>query len=658
MNNLKNIYIVEDEIILAMDIKHNLISLGYNVAGTSSNGEDCLEKIKDLKIDLILMDINLSKTLTGLETARIIDQNENIPIVFLTAFSDDNTLKQIKETGYYGYITKPFKSIDLKTEIEFTLDRYEKLQTLKTENKQSQQNLRKTEEFFQQVVNNVSDFIYQINLKGYFIYVNPTALQQTGFKKKELLKMKYSSLLKPEYKQQAYHYFKNLHDQKEPNGYIELPIITHNGEEIWVGQKIQSIFQDKDIIGFQVVARDITNERNAKEQLIIAKKNAENSALLKAQFLANMSHEIRTPLNGIIGVINLLSKTELTEKQQTYIEAITSSSDLLMGLINDVLDLSKIDAGKMEIVENEFDLQKLVQTIVTTFEIKANEKNIKLNYHIDEDVPIKLIGDSFRLNQIYYNLIGNALKFTPQGEISICVKTVSQNAHSVILNFTVTDTGIGMTEETIKKVFQTFVQADGNTTRTYGGTGLGLPIIKKLIELQNGKIDVTSEINVGSCFSFQLKFKISRSITEECMKLENIHFDLLENKKILLVEDNIINQLVTRDLLQDKKAIVTVANNGLEALSVLESNNDFSIILMDLQMPVMDGFQAIKEIRKQTNKKYHDIPILALSANVIDTEIEKCIQCGANNYLAKPFKPDILYQRLTNLITNKQLLIH
>lgn len=657
MSDTKHIYIVEDEKIVALDIKNNLIMMGYEVMGISSSGEDCLEKIKDLKLDLILMDINLAGKMNGLETAHQIDLKKSIPIVFLTAFSDDDTLRQIKKTGYYGYVTKPFKRIDLKTEIELTIDRFYKLQALKRENDQSKFSLRKTEEFFKQVVDNVSDFIYRIDLKGNFTYVNPTALQQTGFTSGELLAMKYTNLVRLDFKETAFKFFKNIFDKKILNSYIELPIITKNNKEIWIGQNIQTIMQDGAVSGFQVVARDITNEIHFKEQLILAKKNAENAALIKSQFLANMSHEIRTPLNGIIGVINLLSKTELTSKQQTYIDAIISSSNQLMGLINDVLDLSKIEAGKMEFVENEFDLYDLAQSVISIFEHKTTEKGISLNFHIDDNVPRNLIGDPIRLNQILYNLIGNAVKFTEKGLVSLNISAKVED-HEARIDFAISDSGIGMTEETLNKIFKAFTQAEGNTTRKFGGTGLGLAIVKKLVELQGGTIEVKSRFTEGSCFTFHLRFKINDKLKSDEGTETKFDPSALLNTRVLLVEDNPINQLVTRDLLQEMKVEVLVANNGREALDILAGDIDFDVILMDLQMPVLDGFETIKAIRSMIKSSISQVPILALSANVIETEIEKSYACGANNYLSKPFKPETLYQRIIDLITNSKIEHH
>lgn len=288
MREKLHIYIVEDEKIVALDIKTHLISIGYNVIGISSSGEDCLEKLKSIKPDLILMDINLSGQLTGIETAEKINSSMNIPIVFLTAYTDDKTLKEVKKTGYYGYVTKPFKEIDLKTEIEFTIDRFNKLLKLKKETEASQTSLRDTEEFFKQVVNNVSDIIYRIDLKGYFTYVNPSAINQTGYSREELLRMKYTSLIRTDFKQKAYFFFKNIFQNKIENSYFEFPLITKTNEEIWIGQKIHLLKFNNSIVGFQVIARDITKEKEFKEQLIIAKKNAENTAQVKSQFLANM----------------------------------------------------------------------------------------------------------------------------------------------------------------------------------------------------------------------------------------------------------------------------------------------------------------------------------------------------------------------------------
>lgn len=643
------IYLVEDERLVALDIRNHLINIGHDVIGVSYSGEDCLEKIEGLKPDLILMDINLDGNLTGIETANIIHETKNVPIVFLTAYTDDQTLIDIKKTGYYGYVTKPFKQIDLKTEIQFTYDRFLKLLKIKEAQDFSTQTLKQTEEFFEQVVNNVSDIIYRIDLKGYFTYVNSSAIQQTGFSKEELMHMKYTNLISLEFKQKAFFFFKNIFQNKVENSYFEFPLVTKNNSEIWIGQKIHLLKYDNSIVGFQVVARDITQEKIFKEQLIIAKKNAEKTAQVKSQFLANMSHEIRTPLNGIIGLNHLLEKTELTEKQRSYTNAISRSSAQLMGIINDVLDLSKIEAGKMDSIKTEFDIHELLRSVVSILEIRANEKNLSLSTEIDSDVPQFVIGDEIHLNQILYNILGNAIKFTEKGEVKLKVTLIEDFDDEKTIQFTITDSGIGMEEEVKEKIFDAFTQAESETTRKFGGTGLGLAIVQNLVELQGGTIDVKSKLNHGSCFTIRLKYLEAKINSIDSNSKQEDDFLQLKDRRVLLVEDNFVNQMVTKDLLVEKGVEVLVAENGQVALDVLQ-NEQFDLILMDMQMPVLDGFQAMKRIRDSDDQQLKNIPILALTANVIQTEIKKCHEFGANDYLAKPFKPDFLYAKILKLI--------
>jgi len=644
------IYIVEDEKIVALDIRNHLRTIGHEVIGISSSGEDCLEKLDTLKPDLVLMDINLAGSLSGIETAKKINEKMNIPIIFLTAYTDDQTLMEVKRTGYYGYVTKPFKEVDLKTEIEFTIDRFNKLIKLKEDHDISRTTLKETEEFFKQVVDNVSDIIYRIDLKGYFTYVNPSAIKQTGYGKEELMKMKYTSLIHTDYKQKAYFFFKNIFQNKVENSYFEFPLITKQGEEIWIGQKIHLLKSNNSIIGFQVIARDITQEKKFKEQLIIAKKNAENTAEIKSQFLANMSHEIRTPLNGIIGVINLFDKMELTDKQRTYINAIKTSSDQLMGIINDVLDLSKIEAGKMDMVETEFDLYEMIQSVISIFEIKSNNKGVDLTYEIDSNVPRNIIGDSIRLNQIMYNLLGNAVKFTENGAVNLKISLEKNEKDDCEIRFVVADSGIGMADGVTDKIFDSFTQAEGVNSRKFGGTGLGLAIVKKLVELQGGTIEVQSKVNQGSSFTIKLKFKKNHNQESKAEQiLLNDQLGDLKGIRVLLVEDNPINQLVTKDLLEDQGVTVQTADNGEIGLNILNKEK-FDVILMDMQMPVLDGYQAMKLIRASTKPEIKNLPIIALTANAIQTEIQKCYEYGANDYLSKPFKPDSLFIKISKLL--------
>ena len=647
------IYLVEDERLVAIDIRNHLINIGHEVVGVSYSGEDCLEKIEGLKPDLILMDINLEGNLTGIETARILLETKSIPIVFLTAYTDNKTLTEIEKTAFYGYVTKPFKQIDLKSEIQFTYDRFLKLLKLKEAKDYSTETLKQTEEFFEQVVNNVSDIIYRINLKGYFTYVNSSTINQTGFSREELMQMKYTNLISTEYKQKAFSFFKNIFQNKVENSYFEFPLVNKNNEELWIGQKIHLLKHENSIIGFQVVARDITHEKIFKEHLIIAKKNAEKTGQMKSQFLANMSHEIRTPLNGIIGLNHLLEKTELTEKQRRYINEISRSSSQLMGIINDILDLSKIEAGKMDRIKLEFDIHELLRSVVSILEIRANEKNLSLSAEIESDVPQFVIGDEIQLNQIMYNILGNAIKFTEKGEVKLKVTLVEDFNNEKTIQFSITDSGIGMEEEVKEKIFDAFTQAESETTRKFGGTGLGLAIVQNLIRMQDGTIDVKSKLNHGSCFTIRLKYFGANANAIDLSKKQEANFIQLIGLRVLLVEDNLVNQMVTKDLLVGMGVEVIVAENGRIALDILQ-NEQFNLIIMDMQMPVMDGFQAMKCIRDSDHQQLKQIPILALTANVLQTEIKKCYEYGANEYLAKPFKPDFLFSKIINLIPSNE----
>jgi PAS domain S-box-containing protein len=558
MNQVKKIYIVEDESIVALDISNQLKTIGYKVVGISSHSQDCLIQIQQKQPDLILMDVRLNGQFSGANVASEIYETLKIPIVFLTSYSDKQTLNEIQQIGNYGYVKKPFNILELKTEIEFTHNRFNKHLALKEESERSKITLKEKEEFFEQIVNNVSDIIYQIDLKGNFTYLNSSALSQTNFSKEELIGKHYSLLVRLDYKDKVYHFFRSIYEQKTEKVYMEFPIITKNRVEIWLGQNVHLLKKESQIIGFQVVARDITQEKEFKEQLIMAKMHAEHTARIKSQFLANMSHEIRTPLYGIVGVVTLLEKTNLSEKQTKYIQAINASSNQLMGIINDVLDLSKIDAGKMDIVDADIELYELIQSVISVFELKSENQHVSLTYTIDSTVPHFVVGDAVRLNQVLYNLIGNAIKFTEKGIVHVDISLLEETHEKHLIQFTVTDSGVGMAPEDCDKIFDAFTQIESESSLNKQGTGLGLTIVKKLIEMLNGSISVESILNEGSSFIIRLPFKRAYA-TNYTTKEYAIQYEKPTNVCILLVEDNPINQLVTKDLLENEGAVVSLS---------------------------------------------------------------------------------------------------
>jgi len=383
--------------------------------------------------------------------------------------------------------------------------------------------------------------------------------------------------------------------------------------------------------------------------LIRDRRDAESTAVTTSSFLANMSHEIRTPMNGILGITKLLLKTNLDKKQKKYLDAIESSSDTLLVIINDILDISKIQAGKLKLEKKSFRFKQILSSVMSVFEERAAEKGIGLTMDYDENsLPDILIGDSVRLNQILYNLMSNAIKFTRKGNVGLMVKEVVRSGRKSTIEFIISDTGIGISKDKQSSIFNVFSQANDNTTRKFGGTGLGLSIVKNLVEIQGGKINVKSALGEGASFILELEFELGNKEEVLTAAEENETFDF-SGIQLLLVEDNPINQLVATDFLESKNCKVTVVVNGQEALDVLD-HKLFDLVLMDMQMPVMDGYTAIERIRN-SDREISKLPIIALTAHTSQGEKDKCINIGANDYLSKPYSALDLFTKINTLLS-------
>ena len=428
-----------------------------------------------------------------------------------------------------------------------------------------------------------------------------------------------------------------------------------------------SIYKDHDgnVMGVVIVARDVTDQKRIATELIEAKVfaelatgiaeeekiNAENATIIaenavkaKQQFLSNMSHEIRTPMNAIIGFTKVVLKTDLSAKQKEYLSAIKLSGDALIVLINDILDLAKVDAGKMTFEKVPFKLASSISAMLHVFETKIQEKNLELVTEYDDNIPKVLLGDPVRLHQIILNLVSNAIKFTSKGKITVSIRLLDEDSESSTIEFAVADTGIGIEESKIDSVFDDFQQATSDTSRLYGGTGLGLAIVKQLVEPQGGTIAVKSKIGEGSTFSFILSFQkttIEAGVETEILELDSE----INNIKVLVVEDIPLNQLLMKTLLDDFGFERDIAENGKIAIEKLKKES-YDVILMDLQMPVMNGFEATKYIRNTMNLK---IPIIALTADVTTVDLAKCKEVGMNDYIAKPVDERILYSKIVGL---------
>ncbi|MFY7732366.1 MAG: ATP-binding protein [Bacteroidia bacterium] len=466
---------------------------------------------------------------------------------------------------------------------------------------------------------------------------------------------------------------KNVYKEIFDKGHVENYPLTIKDHKLTDVLFNGSVYKDAsgNIAGAVVVARDITKQKQIEKELTEAKIFAELATLIaeetkakaeeatriandavkaKQQFLSNMSHEIRTPMNAIIGFTKVVLKTELSAKQKEYLTAIKMSGDALIVLINDILDLAKVDAGKMIFEKTPFKLSASIAAMLHLFESKIEEKNLLLVKEYDTEIPEVLVGDPVRLHQIILNLVSNAVKFTNKGQIKVSIKMVKNDDQKVTIKFAVIDTGIGIIDSKKAKIFENFQQATSGTSRLYGGTGLGLAIVKQLVENQGGKIELESKIDEGSAFIFILDFFKTNSQAEEL--IDTMAFDpLVKDIKVLVVEDIALNQLLMRTLLDDFGFECDIAANGKLAIEKLE-HKEYDIILMDLQMPEMNGFEATDYIRKKMNLK---IPIMALTADVTTVDLDKCKAVGMNDYVAKPIDEKILYNKIISLIKRNSI---
>ncbi|MEM0578608.1 PAS domain-containing hybrid sensor histidine kinase/response regulator [Flavobacterium polysaccharolyticum] len=504
--------------------------------------------------------------------------------------------------------------------------------------------LERASQYLLSLIEASRDPLFAISTTGKIMDVNEASVLATGVSKQQLIGSAFVG------------YFTNPkqakigYDLVFSEGFVTAFPLTIKDHKLTDVLFNGAIYKDENgkTIGAVMIARDITEQKRIQNELTEAKiiaetatKNAEEAVKTKQQFLSNMSHEIRTPMNAIIGFTKVVLKTELNAKQKEYLMAIKMSGDALIVLINDILDLAKVDAGKMTFEKTPFKLNLSIKAMLHLFETKIQEKNLQLITNYDPTIPEVLLGDAIRLHQIILNLVSNAVKFTNKGTITVSVTLINETKEKVTLKFSIADTGIGIKEKKINEIFENFRQATSGTSRLFGGTGLGLAIAKQLVEAQNGQIEVKSKVNKGSTFSFTLAFE--KTNADAVLEPEIIELNTdIKNTKILVVEDMELNQLLMKTLLDDFGFECDITANGKLAIEKLRTKN-YDIILMDLQMPEMNGFEATIYIR---NVMKLQVPIIALTADVTTVDVEKCRAVGMNDYIAKPVDERLLYSKL------------
>jgi PAS domain S-box-containing protein len=516
-----------------------------------------------------------------------------------------------------------------------------------TDRKLAEQEVIKGRERYRHIFTQSKDAIFITKQSGEIVDFNHAALKLFGFDEEEMAATNARDLyLDPNQRTtlleeiDRHDFVKDFHiDIRRRTGEIRHCLISANR------------MRTDDLDGYQGMLRDITDERQA-EELQRAKVLAEKASAMKEQFLANVSHEIRTPLNAISGLTHLLQKTRLDEEQFNFIDSIRQATDSLLKIINDILEISQIQSGQIQLVEKNLNPAVLVRGALQMLKYKAEEKQLRLFCEIQPETELDLLGDPTRLNQILLNLINNAIKFTDRGEVAVRLSKEHETEETVFLAFSVQDTGEGISEDKLDTIFDMFVQVSDDLNKKQGGSGLGLAIVHQLTELQGGRVEVVSQKNQGSTFTVRLPLRKPAAFCETCEKVFEPPIQLPDRSiGILLVEDQKMNQLVAKKIIEGEWANVqvTIANNGREALDLFEKKH-FDLIIMDIQMPEMDGYEATEFIRKRFAPPKSQVPILAMTAHAFISKEEKYRNFGMDDFVLKPFVPQQLFQKIAQYV--------
>lgn len=657
MDRLLKILIIDDDEVDRAIIKRAIKASQFNHVITEySEASVVMEQVQQNEFDCIFLDYNMPDT-DGLNLLKKIKKAGVLtPVIITTAQQDEAIAVEMMKAGAHDYLDKKHIHANIVAQIFRNIIRFRDIERQKEfverALKQSEARLSEAQKIAQ-----IGNWEFDVNEQSFYCSDEVYRILEVPDKNVVHIDENYLEYFYPEDIQLIQ---ETITKVKHGESFkMDCRILTYAGNVKYCNIQGYSVLNyEKKIIKIIGTIQNITERKQTEQQLIEAKKMADELTLIKDSFLATMSHEIRTPLTAIIGFSNLLAKSELNEEQETYMKAIHYAGENLLTIINDILDFSKIKAGKLTFENIYFELMDIIHPLIEMFQLKATENNIELSYQIEGNVPMELQGDPVRLNQVLINLLSNALKFTEKGCIKIHIKIISQDDDNALLKFSVEDTGIGISENKLDSIFESFTQANSNTTRKYGGSGLGLSIVKNIVDLQGGTIAVKSIINKGSIFTFNLPFKKAKKHKKTTDNTDFIKGGNLKEIKILLVEDNKTNQqLVSIILNKMGYGTVDIASSGFIAIEKIKQSM-YDILLMDIEMPEMDGYEVTQRIRTQFEEPISNIPIIAMTAHTTSDAKEKCIAVGMNDIISKPFKTEILVNKINQLIANHHLLFN
>ena len=642
-DNKIKILIIDDDDVDRMIIKRALQGAGI-IADifTATDIETGHALASEENFECIFLDYNLPGN-NGLEFLKAYRSNNGqSPVILVSSHIDDNTEKEAISTGATHILSKDMITSDrvaalLNNSSEFISNQNESSSVPQTDSD--------AESKLEAIIENASLIIFSIDENGNFNLfkgkgIENLQLDADSIVGKSIFETDNITPVQPvDYNKALLN--NNLQASVEMNGrFYEvhyMPVLN----------------SENNISGMNGLVMDITSAKKNEQELKNSLVSSEETQKIKEMFLANMSHEIRTPIHGIMNLTDILLKTEISSDQLKYLDAIKKSADNLRVIINDILDLSKIEAQKMTFENTTFNLQQTIDSVIEIFKPRALEKNIQLIFNYQENLAENVNGDSVRLSQVINNLISNAIKFTHEGHVKIDVCTEEKNEKFCLVSFKISDTGIGIPQHKLTSIFDSFSQAGDDITRKYGGTGLGLSICKSLVELQGGMITVESKPGDGSIFTFRLAFEnISNdelNATGASVNAEEISFN--KELKILIVEDNDVNRMVVNIMMRDWNWKIDNASDGSVAIDMIEQNN-YDLVLMDIEMPGMNGYKTTEHIRKNISAPKNGIPILAMTAHANTSEKDKCLNAGMNDYVSKPFDAAELKTKIIALCTS------